>query len=238
MSRALAGPGAIDHGSPFAMVKLRPTAGMSLIVMDYHIEDYINTGFGQVEYAFQTPKDTPQWGVGANYIDQRSVGINLLTATPFWTYQASGKGQVKYQGWTAYVVGSATGNESGIFSPFGTKPNYTDMQQLSFDRAGEKAGGASLAYDFGYAFSGIGLSGLSVGTWFTRGWNAIDPLTALALPDQQEFDVWLQYRPTEGPLKGLRLKVQYADIWQLGNVRSTQPEFRFIADYTVLFKNQ
>ena len=40
---------------------------------------------------------------------------------------------------------------SKIFSPFGTKPNYTDMQQVSFDNAGEKAIGGSVAYDFGYA---------------------------------------------------------------------------------------
>jgi hypothetical protein len=48
--------------------------------------------------------------------------------------------------------------------------------------------------------------------------------------------VWLQYRPTEGPFKGLRLKTQYSQVRQAGNVRSTQPEFRFILDYTVLFR--
>jgi hypothetical protein len=40
----------------------------------------------------------------------------------------------------------------------------------------------------------------------------------------------------EGPLKGFRLKTQYANVWQQGNVRDTQPEFRFIIDYTVLFR--
>jgi hypothetical protein len=50
--------------------------------------------------------------------------------------------------------------------------------------------------------------------------------------------VWLQYRPTEGPLKGFRLKVQYADVWQQVNVRNPASEFRFIVDYTVLFKNR
>ena len=36
-----------------------------------------------------------------------------------------------------------------LFSPYGTKPNYTDMQQVSFDNANEKAVGGSVAYDFG-----------------------------------------------------------------------------------------
>ena len=26
------------------------------------------------------------------------------------------------------------------------------------------------------------------------------------------MDLWIQYRPTEGPLKGFRAKVQYANI--------------------------
>ena len=47
-----------------------------------------------------------------------------------------------YAGWTLFVAGSMTGDESKIFSPYGTKPNYTDMQQVSFDNANEKAIGA------------------------------------------------------------------------------------------------
>jgi hypothetical protein len=50
----------------------------------------------------------------------------------------------------------------------------------------------------------------------------------------------IQYRPSEGPLKGLRdenaICAQHTTLWQDGNVRSTQPEFRFIVDYTVLFR--
>ena len=130
------------------------------------------------------------------------------------------------------MAGSITGDESSIFSPYGTKPNYTDMQQASFDNANEKAVGASIAYDFGSA----GLSGLSTGAWYTQGWGAINTSTNVAIPDRRELDLWIQYRPTEGPLKGFRFKTQYANLWQQGNVRDTQPEFRFIVDYTVLFR--
>jgi hypothetical protein len=59
---------------------------------------------------------------------------------------------------------------------------------------------------------------------------------AFVARDRRELDVWLQYRPTEGPFKGFRLKTQYANVWQEGNVRDSQPEFRFIIDYTVLFR--
>jgi hypothetical protein len=110
------------------------------------------------------------------------------------------------------------------------------MQQVSFDNAREKAFGGSVAYDFGYAFSQIGLSGLSAGAWYTQGWDAIDPSTNAEIPDRSELDLWIQYRPTEGPLRGLRIKTQYSSLWQDGNVRDVQPEFRFIVDYTVLFR--
>ena len=81
-------------------------------------------------------------------------------------------------------------------SPFGTKPNYTDMQQISFDNAGEKAFGASVAYDFGYAFGDRGLTGLSVGIWDTQGWGAINPSSGMPIADRNELDLWAQYRPT------------------------------------------
>jgi hypothetical protein len=134
-------------------------------------------------------------------------------------------------GWNLFVAGSITGHGSNIFSPFGTKPKYTDMQQSSFDSAGEKAIGGSAEYDF----SGIGLPGVTAGAWYTRGWDTINATNGLAIPDRNELDLWLQYRATEGDFKGLRVKAQYANVWQDGNVRDTQPEFRFIVDYTILF---
>ena len=143
---------------------------------------------------------------------------------------------MSHVGWILFAAGSVTGDESKIFSQFGSKPNYTDMQQVSFDNAREKAIGASVAYDFGYAFKDVGLSGLTAGVWYSHGWDAINPSTNLGIPNRNELDLWVQYRPSDGPLKGLRIKTQYANVWQQGNVRTTQPEFRFITDYTVLFR--
>jgi outer membrane OprD family porin len=234
MSDALAGNNTQNHGTPFGMIRLRPMPGLVLTAMDYNVENFINSGFGQAEYDFKRPKGTPNFILGGNVIAQTSVGDNLLTGAPFQTYQASGKGQMIYAGWTFFVVGSATGNESKIFSPYGMKPNYTDMQQVSFDNAGEKAVGGSAAYDF----AAFGLPGFSTGAWYTQGWGAINPAGNTAIPDRRELDVWLQYRPTEGPLKGLRVKTQYSNLWQMGNVRPMQSEFRFIVDYTVLFRPQ
>jgi hypothetical protein len=236
MSNALASGDVESRGAPFFMVKYRPVPGLSTAFMDYYVQDFVNTGFVQAEYDFRQPKDVPNWIIGANVIDQRSVGSDLLTGSSFQTYQASAKVQMSYVGWTLFAAGSVTGDGSKIFSPYGTKPNYTDMQQASFDNAREKAIGGSVAYDFGYAFSKAGLSGLSAGAWYTHGWDAIDPSTNLGIPNRDELDLWIQYRPTQGPLKGFRLKTQYSNVWQQNNVRNTQPEFRFIVDYTVLLR--
>lgn len=226
----------VDTGAPFAMVKYRPFPGFSTVLMDYYVQDFVNTGFGQAEYVFQTPKELPKWMLGANIIDQRSVGNDMLTGYGFNTYQASGKVQVSHAGWTLFAAGSITGDEQKITSPYGTKPNYTDMQQVSFDNAGEKAIGGSVAYDFGYAYGSLGLSGLSAGAWYTQGWGALNPTTNSPIPNRRELDLWIQYRPTEGPLKGLRVRTAFGNVWQDGNVRGTQPEFRALADYTVLFR--
>jgi hypothetical protein len=236
MSEALAGTGADERGAAFGMVRWRPIKGLTTVFMDYYIEDFINSAFGQAEYSLQTSKQDPTWMFGVNILDQRSVGRNLLIGNSFETYQASAKVQMNFAGWTLFAAGSITGEESKMFSPFGSKPNYTDMQQSSFDNAREKAIGGSVAYDFGYAFGSYGLSGFSVGAWYTHGWDAIDPAAAAAIADRDELNLWLQYRPNDGPLKGFRLKTQYSTIWQQGNVRDAQPEFRFIVDYTILFR--
>ena len=189
MSDALAGSDVANRGATFGMVKYRPFSGFSTVFMDYYVQDFVNTGFAQAEYDFQRPKDVPNWIVGANVIEQGSVGSDLLAGSSFTTYQASAKAQMVYHGWTLFVAGSSTGDQSKIFSPYGTKPNYTDMQQVSFDNANEEAIGGSVAYDFGYAFSNYGLSGLTVGAWYTQGWGAINSTTNLGIPDRNDLNL-------------------------------------------------
>jgi outer membrane porin, OprD family len=83
MSDALAGSDVVNRGAPFAMLQYRPVSGLSLVAMDYNVQDFINTGFAQAEYDFKRPIGVPNWIIGANVTDQRSVGANLLTGRPF-----------------------------------------------------------------------------------------------------------------------------------------------------------
>ena len=53
MSDALASGDVVNRGAPFGMVKYRPFSGLSTAVMDYYVQDFVNTGFAQAEYDFQ-----------------------------------------------------------------------------------------------------------------------------------------------------------------------------------------
>jgi hypothetical protein len=236
MSDAISGGNVADRGAAFCMLIHRPFEGLSTVFMDYFLPDFVNTGFAQAEYTFRGTTAWPNSILGANIIDQLAVGEDLLTGVSFHTFQASAKVQAAYAGFTVFAAGSATGDASKISSSFGTKPNYTNMQQVSFDNAGEKALGGSVSYDFGHAFGEYGLSGLTIGIWDTQGWGARNPSTGTGIPDRNELNVWLQYRPTSGPLQGLRFKTQYSNLWQPGNTRNPQTELRIVFDYTVLFR--
>ena len=81
MSDALTGSDVVNHGAAFGMIKYRPVSGLSLVAMDYNVQDVVNTAFGQAEYDFKQPKGVPNWIIGANVIGQQSIGANLLTGS-------------------------------------------------------------------------------------------------------------------------------------------------------------
>ena len=123
MSDALAGSDVPGHPANFAMLKLRPLPGLSTAFQDYNVQDFVKTGFAQAEYDFRQPKDRPNWILGANIIDQRSVGSDMLTGNAFETYQTSAKVQTSYVGWTLFAAGSVTGDQSKASRR--TAPNRT-----------------------------------------------------------------------------------------------------------------
>jgi hypothetical protein len=154
----------------------------------------------------------PQFELAANLITQNSVGADLLRVSSFFTYQGSARLTVDFADLAVYVVASTTGNENANF-PLGTKPNYTDLQQLSFGNAGEEAAGlgATLKLDK------IGLKDVTATAWFVWGWDAINPTTNASLPNEQELDVALRWQPSDGRWKGLSVWARYADVFSRGS---------------------
>ena len=219
-----------DNGTPFAWFRVRPTENLTLAAENYWVEDTINTGYVEAIYQFPRRTSGPQYAVAANLITQNSVGSDLLTGSSFFTYQGSAKFTVDFGDVAIMAVGSTTGTGAAINFPLGTKPNYTDIQQLSFDRAGEDAAGFGLTWKL----DKIGLKDVTAAAWYVWGWDAIDAVTNASLPNRQELDLSLRYQPSEGRWKGLSVWARYGDVFSKNaGVRDEQPEFRFIVDYSI-----
>jgi len=128
----------VDAGTPFGWFRYRPNDNLSFAAENYWVED---TGYVEAIYKFPRRTGGPQFELAANLFTQNSVGADFLTGSSFFTYQGSARLTVDFGDLDLLFVASTTGRENAINFPLGTKPNYTDLQQLSFDRAGEEAAG-------------------------------------------------------------------------------------------------
>ena len=219
----------VDAGTPFGWFRYRPNADLSFAAENYWVEDTINTGYVEAIYKFPRRTGWPQFELAANLITQNSVGDQLTGPPTFFTYQGSARLTVDFGDLALLFVASTTGKQNDINFPLGTKPNYTDLQQLSFDNAGEEAAGlgATLKLDK------IGLKDVTATAWFVWGWDAIDPTTNASLPNESELNLALRWQPSDERWKGLSVWGRYSDVFSTGSARDTQPEFRFIVDYTI-----
>ena len=220
----------VDAGTPFAWFRYRPNANFSFAAENYWVEDTINTGYVEGIYQFPGRARGAKWELAANLITQNSVGSDLLTGSSFFTYQGSARLKADFGDLAVMFVASTTGDQNAINFPLGTKPNYTDLQQLSFDNAGEDAAGlgATLKLDR------FGLKDVTAAAWYVWGWDAINPTTNASLPNREELDLSLRYQPSEGRWKGLSIWARYGGVFsKVDGDRDYQPEYRFIVDYTV-----
>jgi outer membrane porin, OprD family len=101
------------------------------------------------------------------------------------------------------------------------------VQVQPFNRAGEQAVISRLIYDF----SCVGLEGVSGYVLFVHGWDRTDPATKNKLPNENEFDADLQWRPTWSFLNGSSARLRYARVHQYQGPRDTLHEYRAIFNY-------
>jgi hypothetical protein len=120
---------------------------------------------------------------------------------------------------------SITAKSRNINSPYGTYPGYLSEIEKDFDRAGEKAWLLGFSYDLKDY-----VRGLSVTFNFARGTDAVDPATNSGLPDENEYDITVDYRIEKGPLRGMwvRLRNGYVDF---SNGGGSSNNFRLIINY-------
>jgi len=223
MSRA-AGAG-VDRGVGEAGAMFS-WGGFSFGGIDYYSEDIINIAYGETQY-----RTTLRGGLGlllaVQYTDQRSVGGDLLTGSSFVTTQFGVKAEASYGNALLTLAYTQDAEGADIQTPWSGTPGYTSVMVQSFKGAGEQAFLAKASYDF----SKLGLTGLTAYALYDHGWGKVSAATKAPVPNVNEVDVDIQWRPEWSVLKGLWFRARYAHVAQHEGPKSTTNNYRIILNY-------
>jgi hypothetical protein len=194
--------------------------------IEYYCDDVINIAYAQI--GFELPLAT-DWKLrfAGQYVDQGSVGENLLQGHSFSGHQFGAKVELPIHHALFTAAFTHAWGTANLQSPWSGYPGYTSVQVEDFDRAGESAGLLRVGYDFPWV---DGLSAYALAVFGTE-------------PDlagqfrQNEYDFNLQWGPKKGVLEGLSLRLRYAVVHQFeGNVDNHNlTDFRAIFNYIVKF---
>jgi hypothetical protein len=188
-----AGAAGSDDGVAMFGVRYTPIKGLLLELNEQYGFNTFNTVWALAEYTHPLADDL-KLILGGQFTDQRAVGDKLLTnaSVQDWdTQNVSLKAAVAYRELTVTIGGQVTGSGNTVQAPWGSFPGYLSLIQEDFQRADEKAVLVGVAYDFSKLLT-PGLSAFANIAW---GWDAIDPKTRAAAPDQTEYDLTVDYRP-------------------------------------------
>jgi hypothetical protein len=200
--------------------------GFTFGAINYYSSDIINIFYTEGTYKLLV---TDRLGLlfSGQFTDQRSVGDDLLTGSSFNTNQFGIKAETSYGGSILTLAWTKASRGADLQSPWGGYPGYTSVQVQDFNRAGEGAFMVKASYDF----TRLGLEGVAAYVLFVHGWGRVDPSTKNSVPNENEFDADLQWRPPWKFLKGLWLRVRYANVHQYQRPSNTINDFRVIVNY-------
>jgi hypothetical protein len=200
--------------------------GFTFGAINYYSSDIINIFYTEGTYKLLV---TDRLGLlfSGQFTDQRSVGDDLLTGSSFNTNQFGIKAETSYGGGILTLAWTKASRGADLQSPWGGYPGYTSVQVQDFNRAGEGAFMVKASYDF----TRLGLEGVAAYVLFVHGWGRVDPSTKNSVPNENEFDADLQWRPPWKFLKGLWLRVRYANVHQYQRPSNTINDFRVIVNY-------
>jgi hypothetical protein len=196
----------------------------SIGAIDYYSPDIINIGYAEAKLAFPISDDW-QPRFAAQFIDQRSVGDDLLQDDDFSARQFGFKAELPYG--PALFTGALTHTTDGasMQNPWSGYPGYTSVQVEDFNRAGETAfllrAGTKLPW----------IDGLSTYALWVHGTDP-DGEDQYA---KDEYNLNLEWAPTKGALKGLGIRLRYALVQQDGGNVDDLQDFRVICNYALTF---
>jgi hypothetical protein len=212
-----------DRGVLMAGAKYVFPGGLELSVTNQHTFDIFNTLFAKAETELALSE---AWSLGLNlqYTDQRDAGDAFLGQ--FRTGLLSGKVELKGDRTTFRAALSSTGDERGMFKPYGNPSNYLSVVVDDFDRAGENAWLLGITYDFGQVGPG------SLSTFANVVHGDTPDSGAIASPDETEYDLTLDWYLNRSWSDRIWIRVRGAWVDQDGDAGGNDFfDFRIIVNY-------
>jgi hypothetical protein len=227
MSKAAGAP--VDKGVALAGANF--SLGRLFIgAFEYYCDGVINIGYAEANYTLPL---TQKLGLllAAQFTDQRSVGEDLPTGSSFSVNQLGVKGAISYGG-AVFTLGYTTDSSGAdLHSPWSGYPGYTSVLVKNFNRAGEKALLVKASYDF----TGLGLEGVTAEALLVHGWDRIIPSTGKWLPNENELDLDLQWKPKTGFFQNFWPRVRYGVVHQYEGQERYIHNLRIIVNYPISF---
>jgi len=202
--------------------------GFSIGAIDYYSDDIINIGYAETSYTLDLTKELG-FRLAAQYTDQRSTGENRLTGSNFSTCQGGVKADMSYRSGIITLAYTANATGQNLVNPWSGYPGFTSSQVTNYSKAGVNAFGARFSYDF----TRLGLEGVAAYFQYVHGWGMVDQKTKAPLPNEDEFNSDLQWRPKWRYLEGLWLRGRYAVVHQNEEPRQYTHDCRITVNYDI-----
>jgi hypothetical protein len=219
----IAGVEGDNAGTTVAGARYKIGDDTNLGTLVQHTNDLFTTAYTEASFRRTISED---WGlqIATQLTNQWSVGEELLG--DFSTYTWGLRGKVSFRGGILTTAYTNTG-DFRIRKPFGGTPGFTSSMLFDFDRAHEDAYRIGLSQNF----AKYGLPGASLIVNYTKGRSAQADDGTLQ-PDADVISITADFRPQKGFLKGLWLRVRYAD-GDRGSPAADRREVRVILNYSL-----
>ncbi len=219
----VAGVESDDSGTSVAIAGYKFDEHSRLGAMIHHTSDLFAASYLEATLGRTIDQN---WGsqVAAQLTNQWSVGEELLGDVD--TYAWGLRGRISYQGSILTLAYTDTG-DANILRPYGGSPGFSSSMLFQFDRAREESFRVGLSHNF----ARIGYPGIGLIVNYTEGRSA-ESSAGLPLADTEEINVTVDFRPERGLLKGLWLRLRYADA-DRGSSDADRRDVRLILNYSL-----
>jgi hypothetical protein len=224
-------PLGVDSGLWLGTLRYAPTESFTARLSSYYASDLLTSTYGDVAWTGALASGVSMQ-LGAQAMRQESVGAHLMPGAPFRAWAGGVRGAVTFGGATLGLAFTHVGDQGAYRTPYGAWAGYSSLLLKDFNRAGEKAIFFTAAYDF----AAVGVKGLSVTSWLVFGNGARDAATGLALSDNTEFDVTVDYRFSDErwpeALRPFWIRARTAQLWErLGGASARTHDYRLVLNY-------